>query len=390
MGRPKREIRQTSYVTLRTKPLSKGRESLYLDINKNGKRRYEFLGLYLVPVTDEYSRTLNENTMLAANAIRSRREVEIIQGKGGLDNTQKARKMKLQEWMGILKSRKAKTGQSAHYSNLIGQVAGHLKEFAGDNIRLSDVDKRFCVRFIEYLKHAKSRRKPFDTNLSIQTISRYFSIFSSVMAEAVRKGYLLSNPSILLTREEKKPIRAIGVHRDYLTIEEVRSLMDTECRNSAVKAAFLFACFTGLRISDIRNLTWDNIKHEREGLYLCIVMQKTGEPLKIKLNRNAEKWLPERKDDMVFQLPVRSCTLNGDLKRWAKRAGIEKNVCFHMSRHTFATMGLTLGADLFEVSKLLGHKDIKVTQVYADLINEKLDRAVDRLDKAFMEEGGEG
>ena len=71
------------------------------------------------------------------------------------------------------------------------------------------------------------------------------------------------------------------------------------------------------------------------------------------------------------------------MKRWAKKAGIEKSLCFHMSRHTFATMELTLGADLYVVSKLLGHNDVSVTQIYADIINKKREEAVDLMDSAF-------
>ena len=82
-------------------------------------------------------------------------------------------------------------------------------------------------------------------------------------------------------------------------------------------------------------------------------------------------------------MPFYNSIINDNLKRWAKAAGIEKSLCFHMSRHTFATMELTLGADLYVVSKLLGHHDLSVTQVFADIINKKREEAVDLMDEAF-------
>ena len=71
------------------------------------------------------------------------------------------------------------------------------------------------------------------------------------------------------------------------------------------------------------------------------------------------------------------------IKDWAKLAGINKYVCFHTARHTFATMSLTLGADLYTVSKLLAHQNISVTQIYAEIIDEKKDKAVDLMNGIF-------
>ena len=147
---------------------------------------------------------------------------------------------------------------------------------------------------------------------------------------------------------------------------------------------FLFGCFTGLRLSDIRGLEWGNISKRDGSLFLSIKMQKTREPLIMKLNKQAIKWMPEKqKDSGVFALPGNNVTVNRILKIWAKNAGIKKDICFHMSRHTFATMELTLGADLYVVSKLLGHTNVGTTQIYADIINKRRDEAVELIDNAF-------
>ena len=116
--------------------------------------------------------------------------------------------------------------------------------------------------------------------------------------------------------------------------------------------------------------------------YLNIVIQKTRQHFEIKLNNDALRWMPTKQKGHIFTL-TNSITINEQLKEWAKAAGINKNVCFHMSRHTFATMALTLGADLYTVSKLLGHQNITITQVYAEIIDEKKDKAVDLTNGLF-------
>jgi len=371
-------------VTLRTKPVSKGRQSYYLDIYKDGLRRYEFLKLYLVPATNEAAKIQNANTEQAAKVIRNQRELEIIQGKGGLAPVSNS-KLLLLDWMEEYKKMKLATGQSNERALSVEKVINHLKAFAGEKTKLSAVDSEFCKGFVSYLGSATSGKHTKNPKpLANITANGYFQIFTSALNEAVRKKKITANPVIFLSREDKKPIKAERSNRTFLTIEEVKKLANTEFKNDNIKRAFLFACFTGLRISDIRNLTWGNIVERDKACYITITMQKTREPLTIKLNKQAEKWLPKKGDTKeVFDLPLHNAVINDNLKKWAKAAGIEKSLCFHMSRHTFATMELTLGADLYVVSKLLGHHDLSVTQVYADIINKKREEAVDLMDSAF-------
>ena len=384
MARTKKQKRATSFVTLRKQKLSKGRESYYLDIYKDGVRHYEFLKLYLVPVVDEATKVQNQNTKQAAEAIRSERELEVIQDKGGLVSSSGS-KLLLLDWFEQYRQQKLKTGQSAERANSVAKVVTHLKSYAGDGVTLGKVDDKFCKGFIDYLATAKVGRETKNGGkLSGVTANSYFQVFTSALNEAVRKKLIPFNPVQYIGREDKKPIKAERNTRTFLTIEEVKKLMETNCKNQMVKCAFLFSCFTGLRVSDVRNLKWSDIK-ERDGeKFVCIIIQKTREPLTIKLNKQAESWLPERgQTNEVFDLPFHEATINDNLKRWAKQAGIDKDVCYHMSRHTFATMGLTMGADLYVISKLMGHSEVGITQVYADIINKKREEAVDLMDEAF-------
>ena len=384
MARAKKINRESSFVTLRTKPVSKGRQSYYLDIYKDGQRKYEFLKLYLVPATNEAAKIQNANTEQAAKAIRNQRELEIIQGKGGLAPVSNS-KLLLLDWMEEYRKMKLATGQSNERALSVDKVITHLKAYAGEKTKLSAVDSDFCKGFVAYLGNATSGKHTQNPKpLASSTANAYFQLFTSALNEAVRQKKIAANPVLYLSREDKKPIKAEKSNRTFLTIEEVKQLAATDFKNESIKQAFLFACFTGLRISDIRNLTWGNIVERNGSFFVTITMQKTREPLTIKLNKQAAKWLPKKNATKeVFDLPVYNAIINDNLKRWAKKAGIEKSLCFHMSRHTFATMELTLGADLYVVSKLLGHNDVSVTQIYADIINKKREEAVDLMDSAF-------
>ncbi len=381
MARPKKRTRQTSFVTIRQKERAKGRKSLYLDIYKDGKRSYEFLDLYLVPEIDDAAKILNENTMNKAMAIRNQRELMVING----DAFQRKAKEKilLADFMESFRKEKEKSGQSKNNATTIKTVALHLVDYAGKDITLADIDKEFCKGFIHHLlstnkkKYTKHPKKMLPSSARI-----YYIAFVSALNEAVKMNLISSNPAHRLSKEEMNPIKKTNSNRSFLAIEEVKQLIETEYRDERTKQAFLFSCFTGLRISDISNLTWDNISERNGNTYLSIIIKKTKQPFTIKLNNEALRWMPERTCGKVFNLPHIS-NLNLQIKEWAKLAGINKYVCFHTARHTFATMSLTLGADLYTVSKLLAHQNISVTQIYAEIIDEKKDKAVDLMNGLF-------
>lgn len=149
----------------------------------------------------------------------------------------------------------------------------------------------------------------------------------------------------------------------------------------------MFACFCGLRISDVEGLTWGSIVEVDGMKQIEMKMHKTRCQLYLPLSAQAEQWMPERGDakptDSIFPgMPSRYCTYR-NLQRWAKDAGITKRVSFHTSRHTFATMMLTLGADLYTTSHLLGHTKITTTQIYAKIVDAKKVEAVNLVNNIF-------
>ena len=381
MARPKKQTRQTSFVTIRQKERAKGRKSLYLDIYKDGKRSYEFLDLYLVPEIDEAAKILNENTMNQAMAIRNQRELIVING-GEFQRNAKE-KILLADWMEKVRKEKEKSGQSCGRAMQVSTTAKHLADYAGAKVTLADIDEDFCKGFIQFLLNTnKLHNTKNPAKMNSNSAHLYFQTFVTALNEAVRKKLITYNPANYLSKDDRRPLNKIQNTRSFLTIDDVKKLIATDCKDMETKRAFLFSCFTGLRISDINNLTWENVIESNSSTYINIIIQKTNKPFSIKLSNEALRWMPERSTGKVFSIK-NIYGLNDRIRTWAGKAGIDKYVCFHTARHTFATMTLTLGADLYTVSKLLAHQNISVTQVYAEIINEKKDKAVDLANGLF-------
>lgn len=370
-------------IALRAKALKGGRQSLYLDYytegDKNHNHKYEFLKLYLLPETSKENKELNKVTLQSAKAIQAQRLIEYANGKANIKTAKKA-KFSLVDYMHYFAERKAEYGQSASRAETIDKVIKYVEAYKG-GVMLSDVDKEYCKGFIKYLSTAQSLRSTKNPKtISKHTASVYYAVLVAVLNQAVREDLIESNPTTKVSAEERKAIAPTGSTRTYLTLEELQKLIDTKCGNEELKNAFLFACFTGLRYSDIATLQWDDIKTEGEQMFIHKQMIKTKQNIIVPIGKSAKQYLPKKKGKYIFDLPT-PISSNIELKRWAKRAKVDKNVHFHISRHTFATSLLTKGADLYSVSKLLGHTNIATTQVYAEIVNQKRVEAINLLDE---------
>lgn len=377
MPRVKKPTKVKEPVRLRTKKLANGSQSLYLDIYRFGKRTYEYLKMYLIPETDYNARLQNQATMNAANAIKSKRIIELTNGEAGIETKER---VYLLDWMKTYKENQAKRGKKDGYQ--ISKTISILKDYAGERMLMDQIDKTFCQNYLDYLQtEYRSNKGKRVTNFTLHT---YYRVLNGALNAAVRAEIIKSNPFTKISNSDK--IRLPESKRSYMTIDEVRALIDTPMENEAIKDAYLFSCFCGLRISDIIRLQWKDVFVDGGQYRLSVSMQKTKEPIYLPLSSEALKWMPERgyktPEDKVFDLPSPN-TINILIKPWAKAAGISKRFTFHTARHTFATMMLTLGADLYTTSKLLGHADVKMTQVYAKIINKKKDDAVNLVNGLF-------
>lgn len=269
------------------------------------------------------------------------------------------------------------------YAQLIGNVNTQLAAFmAGKNDAvLGDVDELFLQDFVGYLmtavKSTRYGRTKSGSHISGTTIQCYYSVFRSILNKAFRAGLIEHNPTERFRLSDM--FETESQERTFLTIDELKRMISTPCRDNEIRQAFLFSCMCGLRISDIRRLTWGNISLGSDRSSLRIRMKKTREWLYLPLSPSALRWLPQREERTpatpVFRLKS-TVTVCHVLGLWARASGITKHVTFHVARHTHATMMLTLGTDLYTVSSLLGHRQLRTTLVYAKIVDRKKEDAV--------------
>ena len=389
MAKQKQTVKLKEPVRIRFKQLSNGNQSIYLEyytgdvIRKEnyvgGKRKYEFLKLYLIPERTREDKAKNEAMLALAKAIQSRRIVEVQNDAHGFQNTNKSR-VNLLDYLENIGKQSAEQG-SRNYARTVLNTVRALKLFRGDYIAFRDVDKEFLSEFTDYLRQMPKASKygvlKTGGRLSNNSVVSYYGTLRTAINRAYKEGIITVNPTKEFDFASK--VRQEPSRREYLTLDELKTLINTECRHEIVKRAFLFSCLCGLRVSDIRKLRWCDLQRSSGRVRIEITMQKTKEPLYLPISDEALKWLPERGEangsDFIFPL-THEGTVNDTLQHWAKVAGITKHISFHVSRHTHATMMLTLGADLYTVSKLLGHKNIATTQIYAKIVDKKKEEAI--------------
>lgn len=373
----KKEIKIKEPVKLRTKELQNGCLSLYLDIYMSGKRKYEFLKLYIIPERSKTDKERNAETLKLANAIKAEKIVALQNGRYGFSLNKKKLNILLTDYISYLANRDSVKKSK---KTLMNTLVYHLQRYDKKGILLKNVDKEYILKFVKYLKTATQEHckkiKPINANTQVC----YFKELNYCLNYAVVEDILLVNPMCKI-RNEDRPKRK-KTEREYLTIDELKALSQTDFYNKTLKQAFLFSCFCGLRHCDINTLTWGNLKKNNSGkTQLHITQQKTQETISLPLSKEALKHLPKRNGasdtDKVFHDLISLGRSNEILSRWAKAAGIDKHITFHVARHTHATMMITLGADLYTVSKLLGHTNIQTTQIYAKIVDETKNKAID-------------
>lgn len=352
-------------VALRKRYLRSGRVSLYLDIYSGGRRRYEYLNLYLSGGNSRIDRENDRQLLAMADAIKAKRLVELRNKRWGFeDNNTDGGQVGLYEYFDIVAKRRESREARSNFQNWLS-LRRKLEFYEQRDISLADIDSRWLEGF---QSHLLSELKP-------TTARSYYGKLRCLLRSAVNDGLLKVDPSAKVAS-----IKARQPERCYLTADEVRALASTPCTHAMVRRAFLFACLTGLRRSDVVRLEWSNVSDNGGRTRLTFVQKKTGEQMYLDISAEASSLMGERHSEgLVFSgLPCPNNT-NIQLKRWALDAGIRKNVSFHTARHTFATMLLTAGIDLYTTSKLLGHTSVAATQIYAKIVDEKKRQAVDAL-----------
>lgn len=383
-------------IELRNRKLPSGNRSLYLEFyEKGGKRTYESLNLFLIPEKDDNDRRVNENTLGHALKIKAERILGIEKAPEQTEEAAPPPRI-FSEWMGEYETylRNVRTLSPSYCKNvhsMVNIINSYLRHIRRPRMLLAKVDKSFYKNLLTYLKDVYKNTKSPDAPMALskKTLLLIQTNLNTMLNHAVKEGLLKKNPFYELDSREK--FQKTASLREYLTIDELKALEDAPTGSPITKQTFLFCCFTGLRHSDMTALRWRDIQKTDSGEVLHVPsMQKTKRPVIVPLGNQARKWLPEGTDalpeDKVFaDAPTLGCA-NRALKHMAKRANIDKEISFHCSRHTFATMTLTAGGDIYTTSKLLGHSNIHTTEIYADVVMDKKADAVNLMNGLFGKE----
>ncbi len=250
-----------------------------------------------------------------------------------------------------------------------------LKIFAkGDTILFSQIDLKLMESFRSFLMTAPQGGNKSGI-ISQNTAATYFSIFKAALKQAFIEGYLTVDISAKV-----KGIQEQESRREYLTIDELNSLAQAPC-DPLLKRAALFSALTGIRHCDIQKLKWSEIEEFNGGYRLNFTQQKTKGVEYMPISEQAIELCGDRQDEdmLVFEGLPNPSWINRPVKKWVEAAGIKKHITFHCFRHSYATLQLAGGTDIYTVSKMLGHTNVKTTQIYAKIVDEKKEKATETI-----------
>ena len=244
---------------------------------------------------------------------------------------------------------------------------------------LDEVTKQFVEEFEFYLKTVRK--------CCHNTTTKYLANFKKIIRIALSNGWMKRDPFAQIR------FHLDAVEREFLEKQELKTLLNKNIsvpRLAQIRDIFCFCCLTGLAFSDVKQLKSEHLVTDINGMiWIRKTRQKTKNMCNIPLLDEAQKILDRYKDHPYCQtqgvlLPVCSNQkMNMYLKELADICGIRKNLSTHCFRHTYGTMLITAGVDLYTASKMMGHADVRPTQIYAKIIDKKKEEAVSLIDKAF-------
>ena len=403
-------------VRLRQKPIKGNKQSLYLDFYpaihhpETGElTRREFLGSWLFnEIEHEEQKYLDEKgkqqvrtiqvlnkkgepkkvtlnaidkqhnieTLKIAEQIRQKRDNEINKPEiyTGYEKEQlKIREQGEQNFVEYFKKLTDKRKASNH-DNWVSAYH-YLETFTGGTLKFADLNQTFCNDFKEHLLSTKSKKSSTATLAQNSAVS-YFNKLKAALKQAYKDGYLQAD-----LNRKIEPIKQAETQRNFLTLEELNALAKADCPNSLLKKAALFSALTGLRFSDIEKLVWDEVEFIKgNGYFIKFNQQKTKGVEMMPIAEQAFGLMGERQKptDKVFD-GLNYTEIHRPLIVWLTKADITKNITFHCFRHTYATLQLSKGTDIYTVSKMLGHRELKTTQVYAKIIDQTKREATNKI-----------
>ena len=364
-----------------------GNRGLYLEYYEKGFRKRENLHLYLIPEDAPNAKGINKRTYLKAIAVRSDRILNPPEfGKkpeDGIDCT-----TTWLEWCDeyIRYSAGCGNGESAmqHKMTVRKRIKEYLDRIGRTNILLKDVTTEVIRGLYDYMRNDyrnPGQIKVREGRLSDYSLRHFGETVNALFNKALLEGRIGYNPLRGLNTLER--FHVPDKHREYLTPDELTRFLVVEPATETerqVQKAFGFSCMTGLRLGDVQRLRWGDIKPMGDRWAVSIIQHKTGSPVTVPLNELAISLLPQRpenEDENVFRLPGKSGRVTKYVRSICDKACITgKELTYHCSRHTAATLAISAGAELYSVSKILGHRNLVSTQVYAKVNLDKKIEAV--------------
>lgn len=281
----------------------------------------------------------------------------------------------LQEFAGKRVGKDRSAGTLREYRTRRDRLASFLQyEYGLSDIPFRELTHDFAEKFIVYLSTVRGLRSA--------TVSQTLKKLHLLVHTAIRKGWISVHPfpDVWVVPQYRE--------RRFLNEDEIRKIMEVHLPNyktAVVRDIFVFCCFTGLAYADVKKLTHDDIHTDGNGdMWIIDGRQKTGTQFRVQLLPVARE-LVERYRRLSLPggtvFPVKSCCSTiRSLRAIARRAGIATDLTTHVARHSFATsVCLSQGVPIETVSKMLGHKNITTTQIYAKITNDKIKRDMDRL-----------
>ncbi len=357
----------------------------YLDKKGKEQKRYDkILGRNGSPKKKRLNpleKQHNEQTLKLAEQIKVKRENQLNKPEiyTGYEKNQLMIKEKgnasFLDYFGYLKDKR----KSSNHDNWVSAYH-YLEKFTGGKLKFADLDEKFCNDFRDYICTTASNRSS-KAPLSQNSAASYFNKFKAALKQAYKDGYLQIDLYVKVDR-----LHETETQRNFLTLDELNDLVKTDCQDPVLKNAALFSALTGLRFSDIEKLHWVDVEYISDnGFYIRFTQQKTKGVEMMPISDQAYSLMGGRRQpkDKVFEGLTYSAYSNKHLAKWIGLAGITKDITFHCFRHTFATLQLSKGTDIYTVSKLLGHRSLKTTQIYAKIIDQAKRDASNRIKLNF-------
>ena len=364
-------------VTLRSRPMKNGMLSLYLDYYPGFRdkitmkiTRHESLGIYVYPKPENKAqKDYNEVMIEKAEAIRCRVFAQVVNENYEFFDKSALKSDFLQYYREVM----AKKNQKWQF------VYAHFAHFVDGHCTCEEVTYDLCQKFKEYLLTARNLKNT--KYMSRNSVAGYWSTFRAFLNIAYRDKMIKDNVNDYLDR-----IKYVATEKQSLTLEELRTLFNTPCDIPVLKKASIFSCLTGLRRSDIINLEWNNFRTYADGdMYIEFVSQKTKQKNIIPVKEETYTFIGPRDSGKVFKGFTRLMTQK-PLRDWLDDAGISKNITFHSFRHTFASLQLEMGTDIYTVQQLLAHKNVSTTQIYAQHADPKRREAANKITLSLLKE----